>query len=240
MYCPSCTVEVHCFGSASAGFAKRESPLFIRIMQYLGNAYKYGAKQAGRWSKLKLQSPQNSWHGTEPFVPVSSHAVFRTGGRPREISRLMAKRKSDASADAVAPPRRSTRLKTTQPTTIDTAPEQREKPVSKPKTPQVEPVQTSSDKQYWLLKAEPETRLENGVDVRFSIDDLAAKTTPEPWDGEYSVLVRNTEDGAHPVNGVLTRPITGIRNYAGRNRRVDRSKNEHSKLIRKLEITSVP
>jgi predicted RNA-binding protein with PUA-like domain len=39
------------------------------------------------------------------------------------------------------------------------------------------------EKNYWLLKAEPETRLENGVDVRFSIDDLAAKTEPEPWDG---------------------------------------------------------
>lgn len=38
-------------------------------------------------------------------------------------------------------------------------------------------------RQYWLMKAEPETRLENGHDVRFSIDDLAAKTEPEPWDG---------------------------------------------------------
>lgn len=34
------------------------------------------------------------------------------------------------------------------------------------------------------MKAEPETRLENGHDVRFSIDDLAAKTEPEPWDGK--------------------------------------------------------
>lgn len=40
------------------------------------------------------------------------------------------------------------------------------------------------ERNYWLLKAEPETRLENGVDVRFSIDDLAAKTEPEPWDGK--------------------------------------------------------
>jgi predicted RNA-binding protein with PUA-like domain len=37
---------------------------------------------------------------------------------------------------------------------------------------------------YWLMKAEPETRLENGHDVRFSIDDLASKSEPEPWDGE--------------------------------------------------------
>jgi len=36
---------------------------------------------------------------------------------------------------------------------------------------------------YWLLKAEPESRFENGVDVKFSIDDLAARTEPEPWDG---------------------------------------------------------
>jgi hypothetical protein len=34
------------------------------------------------------------------------------------------------------------------------------------------------------MKAEPESRIENGVDVAFSIDHLAAKTAPEPWDGE--------------------------------------------------------
>jgi hypothetical protein len=34
------------------------------------------------------------------------------------------------------------------------------------------------------MKAEPESRIESGVDVRFSIDDLKAKTEPEPWDGE--------------------------------------------------------
>jgi hypothetical protein len=38
--------------------------------------------------------------------------------------------------------------------------------------------------QYWLMKAEPESRIEKGVDVKFSIDDLAAKTEPEGWDGE--------------------------------------------------------
>lgn len=32
-------------------------------------------------------------------------------------------------------------------------------------------------RQYWLMKAEPETRLEGGVDVKFSIDDLAAKAS---------------------------------------------------------------
>lgn len=47
---------------------------------------------------------------------------------------------------------------------------------------------SSSTRQYWLMKAEPESRLEKGIDVKFSIDDLAAKTKPEPWDGNYSPL----------------------------------------------------
>jgi len=33
------------------------------------------------------------------------------------------------------------------------------------------------------MKAEPESRFEKGKDMKFSIDDLASKTEPEPWDG---------------------------------------------------------
>ncbi|KAF4124826.1 Pfam:DUF55 [Geosmithia morbida] len=47
-------------------------------------------------------------------------------------------------------------------------------------------------KWYWLMKAEPESRFENGIDVRFSIDDLRACTKPEGWDGNtYSFPSRN-------------------------------------------------
>jgi hypothetical protein len=38
-------------------------------------------------------------------------------------------------------------------------------------------------KQYWLMKAEPESRVEKGVDVKFSIDDLRNAKEPEGWDG---------------------------------------------------------
>ncbi|KAK6855952.1 hypothetical protein PG995_008103 [Apiospora arundinis] len=55
----------------------------------------------------------------------------------------------------------------------------------------VGPTDPSNEKSYWLLKAEPETRLENGVDVRFSIDDLASRTEPEPWDGIRNYAARN-------------------------------------------------
>lgn len=37
------------------------------------------------------------------------------------------------------------------------------------------------------MKAEPESRLEKGKDIKFSIDDLAAKTEPEPWDGKSAI-----------------------------------------------------
>ena len=36
---------------------------------------------------------------------------------------------------------------------------------------------------YWLMKAEPESRIEKGKDVKFSIDDLKAAISPEGWDG---------------------------------------------------------
>ncbi len=37
---------------------------------------------------------------------------------------------------------------------------------------------SSTSQHFWLMKAEPESRIENGIDVKFSIDDLAAKTAP--------------------------------------------------------------
>ncbi|KAF3480885.1 thymocyte nuclear protein 1 [Arthroderma uncinatum] len=51
--------------------------------------------------------------------------------------------------------------------------------------------ETKNGRSYWLMKAEPETRLEKGVDVRFSIDDLRAATEPEGWDGVRNAAARN-------------------------------------------------
>ena len=38
---------------------------------------------------------------------------------------------------------------------------------------------------FWLMKAEPESRIEKGKDVKFSIDDLRNAKEPEGWDGRY-------------------------------------------------------
>ena len=47
--------------------------------------------------------------------------------------------------------------------------------------PEVE--ENSDGPSYWLMKAEPESRIEKGKDVKFSIDDLEAAKSPEGWDG---------------------------------------------------------
>lgn len=62
--------------------------------------------------------------------------------------------------------------------------------VMAPKRPALDQADLSSEAQrtrHWLMKAEPDTRLERGIDVAFSIDHLAACNVTK-WDG-----VRNPE-----------------------------------------------
>jgi len=53
------------------------------------------------------------------------------------------------------------------------------------------PPSSGSTPYYWLLKAEPESRIEKGKDVKFSIDDLAACKEPAGWDGVRNYAARN-------------------------------------------------
>ncbi|RDW81364.1 uncharacterized protein DSM5745_04921 [Aspergillus mulundensis] len=48
----------------------------------------------------------------------------------------------------------------------------------------------NTGRSYWLMKAEPESRIEKGKDVKFSIDDLRAAKEPEPWDGVRNPVAR--------------------------------------------------
>src|SRR5437016_11296732 len=49
---------------------------------------------------------------------------------------------------------------------------------------------TDDGPSYWLMKAEPESRIEKGKDVKFSIDDLRAAKEPEGWDGKLTYTCR--------------------------------------------------
>ena len=55
-------------------------------------------------------------------------------------------------------------------------------------SPEASPVSRS----YWLIKSEPTTRLVNGIDVKFSIDDLASiGDAGEGWNGVRNYAARN-------------------------------------------------
>ncbi|XP_072248385.1 LOW QUALITY PROTEIN: thymocyte nuclear protein 1 [Leuresthes tenuis] len=50
----------------------------------------------------------------------------------------------------------------------------------------------SADHSHWLMKSEPESRIENGIDVKFGIEDL--KALPDQtgcWDGVRNYQARN-------------------------------------------------
>ena len=53
----------------------------------------------------------------------------------------------------------------------------------------------SEGQSYWLMKAEPESRIEKGKDVKFSIDDLKNATEPEAWDGKFPGVLRDSDMG---------------------------------------------
>ena len=61
---------------------------------------------------------------------------------------------------------------------------------------------------YWLMKAEPESRLEKGKDLKFSIDDLKAAKEPEGWDGMYC-----SDLGLATISNSI---CAGVRNAVGK------------------------
>ncbi|KAF1345565.1 EVE domain-containing protein, partial [Delphinella strobiligena] len=59
---------------------------------------------------------------------------------------------------------------------------------AQPANEEEEETEIADGPNYWLMKAEPSSRIEKNadgedVDVKFSIDDLGSKTQPEPWEG---------------------------------------------------------
>lgn len=53
-------------------------------------------------------------------------------------------------------------------------------------------MQETDEVVHWLLKSEPESRIENGVDMKFSIDDLIkSPDSTSCWDGVRNYQARN-------------------------------------------------
>ena len=69
-------------------------------------------------------------------------------------------------------------------TTADDGPEKLEGTTAAVASARDTKLQDGDGKSFWLMKAEPLSRMEKGKDVKFSIDDLVAAKEPESWDGK--------------------------------------------------------
>lgn len=155
------------------------------------------------------------------------------------------RQRAETATSAEEPKRRSTRNtrssaaetttpEETKPATTTTRKSAAKKAEPKKKSPaasaapaekkdEPKPTATSDDDsaarepRFWLLKAEPETRIEKGKDVKFSIDDLAAMKEPAAWDGgklSSSCCVGNHETMRRRAVTATVTPLLFAPSYA--------------------------
>ncbi|CAG8368918.1 unnamed protein product [Penicillium salamii] len=108
--------------------------------------------------------PRKDAGGAKPTTPVTKKKDGR--GRPRKTPLANGKAEPEAASESDSPT---------------------------PPTAALPAVNIDTDRSFWLMKAEPESRMEKGKDVKFSIDDLAAAEKPEPWDAKN--LMRDMKKG---------------------------------------------
>ncbi|KAF1927328.1 DUF55-domain-containing protein [Didymella exigua CBS 183.55] len=98
----------------------------------------------------------------------------------------------DEKDESNQPPAKKSNKSKPEPKSATTEAQSLETPVP-PAAPWNDSNRDADDSQevFWLMKAEPLPRFENGVNVAFSIDDLAACTKPEPWGGVRNPQARN-------------------------------------------------
>ena len=124
-----------------------------------------------------------------------SNTKNKRPGRPRKSSKTSAETEN-AKANTTGKTGIAVKAKTTtkldvsnealsRPSEDDVGSKTAKKSAKKPnaKTQLQEDQEDDDEPSYWLMKAEPESRIEKGKDVKFSIDDLMNATAPEPWDG---------------------------------------------------------
>lgn len=146
--------------------------------------------KADRWflfpaAETRVESPKKDGRGRPRKIPTAVEDVVmvpkkegRGRGRPRKMPLIV--------EDVVMVPKKAGRGRPRKSLPA-------EEPADTAETT-LEPATHSEStddagRSYWLMKAEPESRIEKGVDVKFSIDDLAAAEEPEPWDGMCGLLM---------------------------------------------------
>eukprot|EP00117_Sycon_ciliatum_P022881 scpid68587/ scgid19606/ Thymocyte nuclear protein 1 len=116
-----------------------------------------------------------------------AHRVIASSSMPKTRAKTQATKRK-ASQESDPPPKRGKKSEEKDDDAVALA---------KDKNPQssaaVSAVASGSNgEQCWLFKSEPESRVENGVDVKFGIDDLAEEADQTAcWDGVRNYQARN-------------------------------------------------
>ncbi|APA14326.1 hypothetical protein sscle_12g090960 [Sclerotinia sclerotiorum 1980 UF-70] len=136
-----------------------------------------------RSSRQKTNNNNNNNESLKEETTTSStsQASSRNKENKKKVANGNPTRVAEVNGEVTAPKSNTNSIKSTQSSLLNG---------TEPTSTAVSSAE-SSTRQYWLMKAEPESRIEKGHDIKFSIDDLAAKTEPEPWDGIRAYPARN-------------------------------------------------
>ncbi|KAL9946043.1 hypothetical protein D7B24_000614 [Verticillium nonalfalfae] len=105
-----------------------------------------------------------------------------TSPEPKAAPPAKPAKKSGAASKKTAPPRKSIdELKALRDAYEDV-------PDVNPERPARDPPDAPM---FWLMKSEPDVRIEDGYEIKFSIDDLGERKMPEGWDGIRNYVARN-------------------------------------------------
>ncbi|KAM0326330.1 hypothetical protein ACHAQA_006930 [Verticillium albo-atrum] len=119
----------------------------------------------------------------KPKAEAKAKASDKSASPPlKSAAQAKAPKKSSAAAKKAAPPRKSVdELKALRDAYDDV-------PAVNPELPARDPPDAAM---FWLMKSEPDVRVEDGYEIKFSIDDLGARKAPEGWDGIRNYVARN-------------------------------------------------
>lgn len=153
-------------------------------------------------TKQASKAPTKATSKPVPKAADTNKSVVRKGRPPGSTNKKI----KDVPTKAVKPkaPKKSTKAATKDPANTESEGEFVEG-LTQPDD------QDADESQYWLMKAEPDSRIEKGVDVAYPIDELATATEPEPWDGMFNPVFGDCNDGK-------TLTLIGVRNAVARNK----------------------
>ncbi|EOA83492.1 uncharacterized protein SETTUDRAFT_156016 [Exserohilum turcica Et28A] len=137
------------------------------------SAEEEAAKPNGNKSTRRKRGRADDEHVAQDSRPAKKHPRRERKANPRKSKQNTPKASKESKSIPKAPkPSNATKSKSTP----------LPAPTRSPNSPQ---------ETFWLLKAEPLPRYENGINVSFSISDLRACTAPEPWSGVRNPQARN-------------------------------------------------